>query len=345
MLGGGDHAAEAGHVGPADDDLQPVEWIESVARFAGKLGLNEVRVRWKLLRWHQAMGRSARRAEQRATHAGYEHRICGKCRAINHRSAARCGQCDSRLGPRWLQVLSRLGIGLPDHVAATVCLGLAVVLVYARMVVASMGGDQSGLSVMLFFDIDTLLAFGGNWPPLTLSGEYWRLATAVVLHAGIWHLGFNLIALSQVGPAIEDLYGRGVMVFLFMLTGVVASLGSSFIGRPGVSIGASGALMGLIGLAAGWGHRDGTTIGRQVRNMMLKWALYVMVFGFLLRADNAAHGAGFVAGAAIGWLVDARKLRQPAYRHVRAILGVVGTLAVVATTVLALVGGMTVPPR
>jgi len=45
-----------------------------------------------------------------------------------------------------------------------------------------------------------LIRFGGNYPPATLAGGWWRLSTYMLLHGGLWHIGFNLLALNMVGP-------------------------------------------------------------------------------------------------------------------------------------------------
>ena len=68
--------------------------------------------------------------------------------------------------------------------------------------------------------------------------------------------------------------------------------------------GASGALFGLIGLGMAYAHFYGGPQGRAQRDFFLKWALYSFAFGYLIGADNLAHGGGFIAGAALGWLFE-----------------------------------------
>jgi rhomboid protease GluP len=132
----------------------------------------------------------------------------------------------------------------------------------------------------------------------------------VFLHIGLIHLAFNLLALAQIGPAIEDVFGRGRMLFLFMFTGIVGFVTCQAINMPAVSAGASGAIMGLTGAAAGWGQRDGTSVGKGVRNQMLKWAAYTMIFGLLVHANNVAHAGGFLSGGILGLLMPPRWLRR-----------------------------------
>jgi len=136
---------------------------------------------------------------------------------------------------------------------------------------------------------------------------------------------------------VEELYGRGRMRLLFWLTGVLANLGAMAVGVHGVGIGASGAIMGLIGLAAGWGQRDGTGAGRNVRNMMLKWAAYVMVFGYVIGADNAAHLIGFLAGGLAGFSLRPSALRRSERLWLQVLQALTGAGLALAMLVLCLV--------
>jgi membrane associated rhomboid family serine protease len=208
---------------------------------------------------------------------------------------------------------------------------VVMVAIYARMMIARPG--QGYLS----WDNETLIAFGAHYPPLVHAGQWWRLGTAMFLHIGLWHLGFNLLALAQIGPTIEDLFGRGRMLAFFLITGVVANLGSEALGLQAVSAGASGAIMGLIGIAAGWGQRAGTTQGRAVRNDMLKWAAYTMIFGYAIHADNAAHAAGFAAGAVLGLAHSPFRLERGKRGTVNAVLGLLGVLGTGSLALLCLV--------
>jgi rhomboid protease GluP len=162
-----------------------------------------------------------------------------------------------------------------------------------------------GPSGVLAFDSNTLIQFGAHWRQASEEGQPWRIATAIFLHGGLMHIAFNLFALMQVGPIIEQIFGRGRMLFLFMVTGIVGNVCSEMAMNV-LAIGASGAIMGLIGVAAGWGQRDGTRMGINVRDQMVKWLIYTVMFGFMIHADNAAHIGGFVSGALFGYLYKPR---------------------------------------
>jgi membrane associated rhomboid family serine protease len=307
----------------------PKDWIDIIARFAGALGLSPVKVRWQLMglkeKWSSRVGQGRATAQ----HIGYEHRICPHCQTLQDRSSKVCVNCGRAMAPRFLEVLGRLGIVGFHPASVSSLLSAGIILCYLRVALA-----QGGLG-LLNLDADILVRFGGNFPPAVVEGQWWRLSTYIFLHAGLWHILFNLIALQQIGPQIEQVFGRGRMVFFFMLTGIVAGLGSEIMGLRGVGIGASGALMGLIGLAAGWGQRDGTRIGKAVRDQMVMWGLYTMVFGFLMGADNGAHGSGFACGALLGFLCKAQWERQ-GNKGWDVLFGLVGSLAALGTVALVL---------
>lgn len=310
-------------------------WIDLAVKLAPWFGLKPVRVRWRLENRRRRRAERARRREQQVDHVRYAHKTCAACGAVQDRDAATCSRCGEKLGARSMQVLGRMGLLAPEWLSLSSLLGLALVVAFARQLAAAPGG----LGDLLGLPVPVLKELGGNLRHEFLAGEYHRLLTACFLHAGIIHIGFNLFALATIGPQVESLYGRGSLLLFFVLTGVVANLGSGLVGlggagSPNVGIGASGGIMGLVGVAAGWGQREGTSTGRQVRNDMLKWAAYVLVFGLFVRVDNWAHGFGLISGFAFGWLLRPGAWRRPSLTAVRIAAAVFGAAALIAALVL-----------
>lgn len=315
----------AGDEPPRDPDA----WIEKVVTVTSALGMNPTRTRWRLIRWQESRRRASRRREQVIEHIRYEHKTCPRCGHVQDRDATTCTRCEARLGRRGFQLLSRVGLRMPTAISISTVLAIAILAVYVREIAAMGGGLQSPSAV-------TLYLLGATWPPV-IADEPWRLVTAMFLHIGFWHVGFNLIAIALIGPRIEELYGRPTMLFLFLVTGVLANLGSGPLGPIAVGAGASGGVMGLIGVAAGYGHRHGTSAARALRNDMVKWTLYTLIFGYAVGADNWAHLFGGLAGAAIGFAVRPAWWTRRNLRVARAIVGVVaaavliGALAIIFT--------------
>jgi rhomboid protease GluP len=295
-----------------DDDA----WIERVVGVAGRLGVNQVRLRWKLIRFQNERRKRANLRQQRAIHIAYAHKTCASCGAIQDRDEAVCTHCGDKLGRRGVQVVRRLGLAMPVALSMSTLLALAILAAYARVWLAA-GGGLASPSGQLLVD------FGGRLPPL-IADEPWRLVTAMFLHAGLLHLGFNILALATVGPRVEEIYGRATMIGLFIATGALANLGALGVGGYAVGIGASGGVMGLIGAAAGAGHRTGTGAGHALRNAMVQWMAYTFIAGFALGADNWAHLFGAITGAGFGLAVQPRAWARRAMAPARAALGVLG---------------------
>ena len=180
----------------------------------------------------------------------------------------------------------------------------AICMAWYALAVLGTGGDLAAHSVY------TIQHFGATNGVLIHSGEWWRVVTSNFVHHDLMHLGFNLYALALAGRLVEELYGSAKNWIAYVVTGVCA-MGFSHVyntfweGIPQLtSGGASGALCGMIGMALVGGHRLGTRAGIRVRDAMGRWAIYLVLFGFLVPfINNAAHGAGFVAGCVMGWFV------------------------------------------
>jgi rhomboid protease GluP len=312
------------------NDPHHSDLIETIVRLASTLGLNGTRLRWKLRHWQKALQDWHQRKRSEIHHAGYQHAICPQCGQVQDRQERRCVNCSAVLGARTWQVVNRLGLVVPSAISVSTLLGMIIVVAYLRLMIARPGSGY--LSV----PSDDLIYLGAYYLPALQAGQLWRHATAVFLHIGLIHLAFNLLALAQIGPAIEDVFGRGRMLFLFMFTGIVGFAACQALDMPAVSAGASGAIMGLTGAAAGWGQRDGTSVGAGVRNQMLKWAAYTMIFGILVHANNVAHAGGFLSGGILGFLMPPRWLRRGLLRGSDVAIGALAMAALAVAFVLIL---------
>jgi rhomboid protease GluP len=306
------------------------DWIEWVVRLAKTLGLPTIKLRWRLMRWQKAWQDRRDRTRGQIEHAGYQHKVCPECGQVQDRRERRCVRCGAVLGARIWQAAHRLGLVVPSAVSVSTLLGVVIAVAYLRLLLARPGTGYFTV------DSDELIYLGAYYLPALRAGELWRHATAVFLHIGLIHLGFNMLALAQIGPAVEDTFGRARMLFLFMFTGVIGFAACQVLQMRAISAGASGAIMGLCGAAAGWGQRDGTSLGRSVRNQMLKWAAYTMLFGMFVRANNLAHVAGFVSGGLLGFVMPARWLRRGQVRGSDIAIGLAGLAALAIAFVLVL---------
>ena len=155
---------------------------------------------------------------------------------------------------------------------------------------------------------DVLLKFGAMEAQHIAAGDYWRLFTATFLHSGLLHLSFNCIALYIFGHQLEQIYGHGRFLGLYLIAGLAGSVASyalSISSNPNtLGVGASGAVFGLLGglVAFYTVHRDRFgEIGRQSLTGLLVIVAINVTLGFVVPGiDNFAHIGGFVAGLLIG---------------------------------------------
>ncbi len=156
-----------------------------------------------------------------------------------------------------------------------------------------------------------MLALGASYSLATVGeGRYETLVTACFLHAGFVHLAFNMIALWQAGPLVERAVGSARMAPMYLLAGAFGNLLSVlygwFGGTAGMTVGASGAISGVIAAALVVGWRSGGWRS-PLTQAMARWLGFVVLFGILSNLgggniDNAAHIGGALAGAAIAAL-------------------------------------------
>jgi rhomboid protease GluP len=164
-----------------------------------------------------------------------------------------------------------------------------------------------------------LVRWGSNAGPLTLRGQWWRLVTSMFLHGGLLHIAFNMFALWQVGRLVERMFGSARFIGLYMIAGVCGSL-ASVLWNPHVnSVGASGAIFGIIGGLLAFIRRPDSgvpaTIVKDLRGSLGGFLLFNIAAGLVYpHTDNAAHIGGLVGGYLAGHLL-ARSLHVPGQRH------------------------------
>lgn len=174
------------------------------------------------------------------------------------------------------------------------------------------------------------LKFGAQFGPLVARGEWYRTITAIFVHGGILHLLFNSYALLYFGTIVESIYGSEKFVASYLSSGLIGNIATQLFYYGSVSVGASGAIFGLVGMLFILGFkRDAPFYARSFTGYaLLPMIIYNVVFGFLPGSgiNNAAHLGGFFAGVLIGYLV---KPLPAIYSRRRSMFYVWRTIAIV----------------
>jgi len=160
------------------------------------------------------------------------------------------------------------------------------------------------------------------------DGRWWTLVTAIYLHGGLLHLLFNLLWVRQLAPEVEELFGRARLMVIFTAGGVLGFVVSD-LAQVAFSVGASGAIFGLLGALVSYGRSRGGAFGVAIMRQYGHWALILFLLGFLMPGiNNLAHAGGFAGGYLAGAVLGSRERRPE-----RAADGILGGV-VLALTIL-----------
>jgi rhomboid protease GluP len=217
--------------------------------------------------------------------------ICPSC-SIDAAVGQRCPECLRQAGPQTIITARELVAPKPSFATAPVTFSIIAVAAVVQVL--------SFVAAPLWNELFTALAM---WPPGVEAGEWWRLVTVVTLHAGLIHVGFNMLITYQLGPQLERQLGSLSFLSLFLASAAVGSTFAYFIGPVAPGVGASGAVFGLVGAwLAPAVRRRGTAWGRQLLNQLGGLLLLNAAIPFFLpNVSWQAHLGGLVAGFVIGW--------------------------------------------
>jgi rhomboid protease GluP len=161
---------------------------------------------------------------------------------------------------------------------------------------------------LLSITIPAMIAWGADYGPLTLAGDWWRLVACTFLHWGLFHLLCNLWGLHQGGRVMERLAGNFGFLVLYLFSGIAGSLLSIRWSPDAVCAGASGAVFGIYGALGAWHFRRRQDIPdrivREVRSSTIPFLGFNLLIGLGVPGiDQAAHIGGIVAGILSGLIL------------------------------------------
>ena len=169
----------------------------------------------------------------------------------------------------------------------------------------------------------------GMWPVgIAVGGEWWRLVTAAFLHGSFLHIAFNMYVLFALGPTLERILGHSRYLILYVLAAIGGGVASYvFSDMRTVSVGASGAIFGLMGALVVAGRR----LRYDVTQVLVLLGINVVIGFIASGVDWRAHLGGLVTGALVAAIMV---LPSPRHRMAVQVGGILALLGVMAVLVM-----------
>jgi membrane associated rhomboid family serine protease len=224
-----------------------------------------------------------------------DHASTGGKAAAPRKSARRAGTSLSLAGPFVTQALIAINVGI-------------------YLLELLLGGEINGTGNRIYEE-------GVLFGPLVADGEWWRLVTSAFLHYGPLHLGMNMLVLWIIGPALEDYFGHGRYALLYLVSGLAGAAGALAWSPNALTVGASGAIWGIMGAALILEWRKIYVFGGQALGLVV----FNLAITFLIPGISIGGHVGGLIGGGLSALVFLSLRRNLA----------VATLAVAGIGVLA----------
>jgi rhomboid protease GluP len=286
-----------------------------------------VRWRYKLDRWRSQIGAKFQSESQNS-----RPRLCPNCGTLVGATATKCHVCGANTTFSLSAASRSISRFMPQTSPVTYAMLAICSVMYALAFVITMkmsGGDGVGGGLMNLGGIATQVNYrlGASLPLGYNISQPWRFVTAIFLHGSLIHIGFNMWVLMDIGPMVEEMYGSARYLFLFVVTGAIGYVVSSAAGH--LSVGASGSLLGVIGvlLASTTGRKS--MQAQALRSALIRWLIYIAVLGFLFSGtDNYAHFGGVASGYLLGRLMPDRPAADMREKRLADLLGWAAALAI-----------------
>lgn len=155
----------------------------------------------------------------------------------------------------------------------------------------------------------TLIELGAKVNGLINNGQPWRLITCAFLHGGLAHIAFNMYALKIIGSEVEYVYGKVKYIVIYLISALGGGIFSYIFNTDSISVGASGAIFGLLGAMIIFGIRHKNKIGKAYIMNLFKVLLINIFIGVTLsNIDNGAHIGGLIFGGTSALLIRDKKI-------------------------------------
>lgn len=235
-----------------------------------------------------------------------ERPICGRC-AIPASVGQHCPECVAEARKSAPKIRSAMGATAP---ATLTIIGIIVLFYFLQMLLGREVIETLALS-----------------PSFIDAGEWWRLMTPILVHGSLFHIFMNMFILYLYGPNVEQAFGTARFIVLFLLSGFLGSAFSYAFPPDNPSVGASGAIFGIVGVLGVYlyNRRRSQFMAQHLRGLV-GFLVLNLVLGFVFQfIDNFAHIGGLLAGILLGLAFDrgqGAEARSPVGLQIAAALGV-----------------------
>jgi rhomboid protease GluP len=230
-------------------------------------------------------------------------RMCPHCRAFITTNDRVCPYCNEKVGSRAIDRRDPapiLGGFIPHAQFVTIIILLVNIGIYVATSLNS-----------------SLFEAGAKYGPFIRAGQWWRLVTAGFFHGGLLHIGMNSWVLFDVGAQVEQLYGASRMLVIYFVATICGFYLSMLWSPLAPSVGASAAIMGLIGAMIAVTVHQRNSMASAMRGFYIRWVIYILIMGLLpgLQIDNAAHVGGLAGGFGVAYLAGTPKLLETSWQE------------------------------
>ena len=140
------------------------------------------------------------------------------------------------------------------------------------------------------------------------EGEWWRLITAAFLHYGLIHLGMNMLVLWFIGPPLEEYFGHARYLLVYLVAGLAGSAGALIWSPNALTVGASGAIWGMMGAALVLEARKIWVFGGQAMGLVV----FNLAITFIIPGISIGGHIGGLIGGGLCALAFSSFRRSPA---------------------------------
>ena len=235
--------------------------------------------------------------------------VCPKCERLIAAQEKNCPYCGA-----WRPGMFGFGPAIHRALGGGLDLSNIITVTCSVLYVLSLAIDPRALlHITGIFDLlspsgESLFRLGMTGGYAIALGQWWTLCTAVFLHGSLLHILFNMVIMRRYLPMVADLFGNVRAFVIFMAAGIAGYVLSNALGGHN-TIGASGAVFGLLGALVSYGRRTGQS---QVTGQLWMSALMMFAMSFMMggSVNNWAHAGGFGGGFLAAQLMPTTNRRE-----------------------------------